>query len=78
MTTYRSNLPAVTKIRNHCKRTRKTPAITVNGSPIIGTQAKHKENMPYLIKRCSARTKSSSDILNHFFTTTKLTQYPNA
>jgi len=44
----------------------KTPAIIVNGSPIIGTQANNKDQTPYFWKNFSLFFSLCSDMGNHF------------
>ena len=44
----------------------KIPAIIVNGSPIIGTQANNKDQTPYFWKNFSLFFSLSSDMGNHF------------
>ena len=78
MTIYRINLPDVTRIKNHRIFILSTPATTVNGSPITGTQARNRENTPYFLNLSSAFINSSSEIFNIFCATTLLPKNPIA
>jgi len=59
---YLKNLPVPTSKRNTIKLTFKTPAATVNGSPMTGTHENKRLNTPNVLNRVVAFKISGSVI----------------
>jgi hypothetical protein len=71
-------LPRATKRRNGTKRTRSNPAVTVSGSPTIGTQEKRRSHVPYLPNQPDARSIHAGEAGNQRRPVKCLSQRPSA
>ena len=65
MNTYRDILETLTNKKKTPNRTLRTPASKVRGSPMIGTQAKSKDQRPYFWKYFWLLLNWSGDTGNH-------------
>ena len=65
MNTYRDIFEILTSMKKILNRTLNTPASKVRGSPITGTQAKSKDQIPYFWKYFWLLFNCSGDTGNH-------------